>query len=177
MESKNKKPKSHQKWSWIFLVGFMILSIVDFRFGILAIVCMGTPLYHALKGRGKIHCSHYCPRGSFLARFLSGISLNRNMPAWMKSKAAKNTLLGLMVAMFALSIAKSGGDFVKMGFAMFRFMAASTVLGILMGIIYRPRSWCQVCPMGYSTGIIKNYQDAKKGDLDEASDVRKSTVA
>ncbi|KDR95572.1 hypothetical protein SAMN02745945_01423 [Peptoclostridium litorale DSM 5388] len=160
MGMKNKKVKSHQGWSWIFLVGFLLLSVVDFRFGILGLICMTMPMYHALRGRGKVHCSHYCPRGSLLGKFLKNISLNQTMPKWMNTKYFKNSLLLLMMAMFTVSLIHSGGDFTKISFAIFRLMSASLALGIAMGVIFKPRSWCQVCPMGHATGIIKNYKDA-----------------
>lgn len=156
-----KKAKSHMKWSWIFMVVFFLLSALDIRFGILGLICMTVPLYHAFKGRGKIHCSHYCPRGSLFGNFLKYISLDNNLPSSFKGKKVKNVLLGLLLTMFTISLIKSGFDINKIGFAILRLMVASTVLGIIMGILFKPRSWCQVCPMGYATGIIKEAQDKK----------------
>ncbi|WP_066507098.1 4Fe-4S ferredoxin [Abyssisolibacter fermentans] len=156
-----KKRKSHMSWSWIFIVSFFVLSILDFRFGILGFICMGMPMYHAIKGRGKIHCSHYCPRGSFLGKFLQKISLNNNMPSWMRSKAAKNSLLVLMITMFTISMIHSYGSFSKIAFSLFRFMGVSFIVGILMGVIFKPRSWCIVCPMGHGANLIKKAQASK----------------
>lgn len=156
------KRKSHMKWSWIIIVSFFLLSILDFRFGIFGLVCMTMPMYHALMGRGKVHCSHYCPRGSFLGKFLQNISLGYPMPKWMKTRKAKNILLGIMITLLTVSIVHSGGDFNKIAFSLFRFMGVSFIVGIMMGILFRPRSWCQVCPMGHGTGLIKEMQDKKK---------------
>ncbi|NBI07054.1 4Fe-4S binding protein [Senegalia massiliensis] len=156
------KRKSHMKWSWIIIVSFFVLSIIDFRFGIFGFICMTAPIYHALRGRGKVHCSHYCPRGSFLGKFLQKINLGNNMPKWMKTKKAKNILLGIMITLLSISLIHSGGDFNKIAFSLFRFMGVSFIVGIMMGIIFKPRSWCQVCPMGYSTGLIKKVKDNRK---------------
>ena len=153
------KRKSHMKWSWILIVSFFVLSILDFKFGILGLICMGAPMYHAIKGHGKVHCSHYCPRGSFLGKFLNKISLNNNPPKWMKGKLAKNILLILMITLLTISMIHAKGDFNKIAFSLFRFMGASFVVGILMGVLFKPRSWCQVCPMGHATGIIKDLRD------------------
>ena len=35
------------------------------------------------------------------------------------------------------------------------------VVGIVMGIFYQPRSWCQVCPMGHATGLIAKAKASK----------------
>ncbi|MFZ5968546.1 MAG: 4Fe-4S binding protein [Bacillota bacterium] len=156
--------KSHQSWSWILMVGFIVLSIIDIRFGLLGFVCMGAPVYHALKGRGKIHCSKYCPRGSILGKFLQYISLNNNLPSALKGKKAKNFLLALMMIMFSISMfhAVHQPNIIKaVAFGVFRLMTASLALGVIMGIIFKPRSWCQVCPMGYGTGLIKDLKDKK----------------
>lgn len=148
------KTKSHQKWSWIIIVSFFTLSILDIRFGILGFLCMAAPMFHAISGRGKIHCSHYCPRGSFFGKFLTYISLNNKLPKFMDTKAFKHFLLILMIAMFSISILHADGDFNKIAFSVFRFMLASFIVGVIVGISYKPRSWCKICPMGHAAGLI-----------------------
>jgi polyferredoxin len=156
--------KSHQKWSWILMVSFIILSIIDIRFGLLGFVCIGTPIYHALRGRGKIHCSKYCPRGSILGKFLKDISFENNLPKSFRGKRVKNILLTLMMVMFSISLyhAFHQPNILKaVSFGVFRLMMVSLALGVMMGIIFKPRSWCQVCPMGHATALIKESQDRK----------------
>jgi len=156
--------KSHLSWSWVLMILFITLSIVDIRFGLLGFLCIGTPIYHALRGRGKIHCSKYCPRGSLLGKFLQEISLENNMPKSLKTKIVKNGLLLLMAIMFGISLyhAFHAPNIVKaIGFGVFRLMMSSLVLGLVMGIIFKPRSWCQVCPMGYGTALIKEIKEQK----------------
>jgi polyferredoxin len=143
------------------MVAFILFSILDIRFGVLGFICMTVPMYHAIKGRGKIHCSHYCPRGSLLGNFLKNISLQNNLPKSLRGKTTKNILLILMMIMFSISLIHAGPSFSRIAFAVFRLMMASLALGIVMGIIFKPRAWCQVCPMGYATGLIKNVKDKK----------------
>ncbi|MCG8539310.1 MAG: 4Fe-4S binding protein [Clostridia bacterium] len=156
------RTKSYMKWSWIFMVIFILLSILDIRFGVLGFICMGVPMYHAIKGRGKVHCSHYCPRGSLLGNFLRNISLQNNLPKKLRGKTVKNILLIFMITMFSISLIHAGSNFKLIAFAIFRLMMSSLALGLIMGIVFRPRTWCQVCPMGYATGLIKNVKDKKE---------------
>jgi polyferredoxin len=116
---------------------------------------MGAPFFHALRGKGKIHCSKHCPRGSFLGKFLSYISMNNPLPKFMRTKIFKNLILIIMISLFSLSIIHSGFVFEKMAFAFFRFMGISFIVGIVLGIFFKPRSWCQICPMGHGTGLIE----------------------
>lgn len=166
------KKKSHMSWAWIIIVSFFLLSIIDFRFGILGFVCMGAPIYHAIRGRGKVHCAKYCPRGSFLGKWLPYISLNNTTPKWMNTKAFKNTLLIVMISMLSFALYHSQFQFSKVAFALFRFMGVSFIVGIVMGIFFKPRSWCQVCPMGHATGLIKKAQN-KKNKKEKSSDLKK----
>ncbi|TCK93270.1 hypothetical protein EDC19_1461 [Natranaerovirga hydrolytica] len=168
--SNNKKFRNHQGWSWILIIAFFVLSIFDFRFGILGLLCMAAPLYHALRGRGKLHCSKYCPRGSFLGRFMQYVSLNHTLPKFMRTRKFKHLLLIYMISMFTFSIIYTGIHtefaFRELSFVVFRFMGVSFIVGILFGIFFKPRSWCQVCPMGHGTALIsqlqKNSSKAKK---------------
>ncbi|MGH4124042.1 MAG: 4Fe-4S binding protein [Clostridium sp.] len=153
------KKKSHQNWSWIIMVSFILLSILDIRFGLFGILCMTMPMYHALKGRGKIHCSHYCPRGSILQKFLKEISFNNTLPVAIR-KHGKKVLLTIMITLFSFSMYHAGPNIYRIGFALFRFMTASLALGAIMGVVFKPRSWCQVCPMGYVTELISKSKKA-----------------
>ncbi len=166
------KNKTHMNWSWIFMIIFLVLSIYDFRFGILGFICMGAPIYHALRGRGKIHCRNYCPRGSLLGKFLKSISMKNNQPKFLSTKQFKNFMLFFMLTIFTISMIHTGGDFDKIAFAMFRFMTSSLILGILLGIVYKPRTWCIICPMGHATGLIKTSMDKKEREKNTAQPVQ-----
>lgn len=165
-KSSTKKRKSHMGWSWIIIITFFVLGILDIRFGILGMVCMGAPLYHALRGRGKIHCSKYCPRGSFLGKFLSKISLGHTLPSWLRTPKAKNILLALMMTVFvsvmSYAILSHGFHFAVIAKVFYRFMLMSFIVGIVIGVFFKPRSWCQVCPMGHGTSLIKQAQAKKQ---------------
>lgn len=154
--------KSIMSWSWVFMVLFFTLSIVDIRFGILGLLCMLTPVYLAVRGGGRVHCAKYCPRGSMFSVFLDKISFKNNLPKKLSTKLVKNLMLAWMIGMFTISLIIAGGDFTKTAMAILRMMVMSTLVGIIMGVIFKPRSWCVVCPMGYSTGMIESYQKRKK---------------
>lgn len=161
MRSELLKKRVHTDWSWILIILFFLLSIVNVYFGFLGLICMTKPMYHAFKGRGKIHCSHYCPRGAILGKSLKNFSFNKNLPDWMRTNFFKNTLIFLMLFMFAFSIFHSGGDMKKIAFAITRLMFASFAVGIIMGVFFKPRAWCQVCPMGTGTGYISKMVDKR----------------
>ncbi|SCY67354.1 4Fe-4S binding protein [Alkaliphilus peptidifermentans] len=153
--------KSIMSWSWVFIVLFFTLGIIDIRFGILGLICMLVPIYLALRGGGRVHCAKYCPRGAMLGKFLQKLSFNNSLPKFINNKIVKNLMLLWMVGMFSISLFISRGDFTKTAYAIFRMMAMSTTVGIFMGVVFKPRSWCQICPMGTATGLIEKSQKRK----------------
>ncbi len=157
------KDGSHMKWSYLIMLAFLSLGILDIRFGIFGFACMGAPIYHAIRGRGKVHCQKYCPRGSLLGRFLERLSFNNKLPRFMTTKKFKNGLLTFMLVLFSFSMYHAGPNFNRIAFAMFRFMTMSLLVGIITGIIFKPRSWCVVCPMGNAAGLIDVNFINKKG--------------
>lgn len=152
------KRKSHMEWSWMIMIVFLVLSVWDIRFGLGAVFCMTIPMIHALRGHGKVHCSHYCPRGSLFGKFLSRLSLRNTLPGFMRTQAFKNGLLSLMVVMLSISLYHHHESIYMIGMALFRFMAASLAVGLVIGVVYQPRSWCQICPMGHATRLIAEVQ-------------------
>lgn len=148
------KLKFFLNWSWILFVLFMILSIFDIRFAILGLTCMISPIFFASIGKGKIHCSYYCPRGSFLGRFLDKFSIGYNVPHFMQKTKFKNLILILMISVFSISLYKGGLSLQNIGITLFKIILITTIIGIILGIFYKPRVWCTICPMGHASFLI-----------------------
>lgn len=158
--------KSQLHWTWILIIAFFALSFYSFYFGIAAVICMTLPLYFSIKGEGKINCSHYCPRGSFLGKFLPKFSLNNSLPAFFKSNKFKNSFFLFMIVVMLISLISSEGNPEKIGFMFFRLVMITTILGVIMGVVFTPRSWCQICPMGHASGQIANTKKKKQTKIE-----------
>lgn len=159
MKKELLKRKVHTQWTWVLILLFFALSILNVYFGLLGLICMTFPMYHALRGRGKIHCSHYCPRGAILGKFLPNFTFNNTLPIFMRKKSFKSLLLLVMMLMFTFAIYEAGGALEKIAFAITRLMFSSFIVGIILGVFFKPRAWCQVCPMGTGTGYIRDLMD------------------
>ncbi len=163
MISTLKNNKKMKDMRWIVILSFFALSIVNTWFGLLGFLCMAGPFYHALKGRGgRYHCKNHCPRGSFFSNVLSRISLGNTMPRFMATKNFRHALLAFMAVMFVIGMNHTGGDPRKIAFVMFRFMGVSFIFGILLGLIFKPKSFCAVCPMSHGATLLGDLLDDKK---------------
>ena len=158
LDMKKRTPQSFMKWSWIFLLAFFALSFIDIRFAVAGFLCMAAPIGFALAGKGKIHCSHYCPRGSFFGKFLPYLSLKKTLPAFMGTRWFKHGLLILMIVFFGRCLYRMGWGLENIGQAVLNMMLRSLLMGAIIGVVFMPRSWCKVCPMGHAAGLIRELQ-------------------
>jgi hypothetical protein len=148
--------KSIQGWSWIITIVWITIANFWKPFGLYGFICMFTPIIIALAGRGKMHCARVCPRGSFVGTFTRPICLHLKRPAFMGKKAFRWTLWALMMGSFiTLIIYSIPKGIYFLGNTVLVFMEVATGLAFLFGILFSPRSWCSVCPMGFTTGNIR----------------------
>ncbi len=146
--------KFFQNFAWILFILFICLSLFDIRFGTLGLFCMISPIFFSSIGKGRLHCSYYCPRGSFLGKFLYTISLGYPIPSFIRNKYFKNIVLGFILTVLTTSLYTGGFTLINIGTTLFKIVLFTTILGIVLGIIYTPRIWCMFCPMGYTAELI-----------------------
>ena len=152
-----KKHRSHFNWTWYLFVLFFVLSLIDYRFGILGFLCMALPIIQVFRGKGRVHCSSHCPRGAFLNNILKAFHFNMRAPKLFRNNKFKWALFALIMAAFVSSMYLSKGDPSKIGFAVFRMVVITTIAALAMGILHKPRMWCTICPMGHlSSAVAKN---------------------
>ncbi|MCL2186797.1 MAG: 4Fe-4S ferredoxin [Treponema sp.] len=157
--------KTWQGWSWVITIAWMTIANIWHPFGLYGLVCMFTPIIIALAGFGKMSCARICPRGSFIGLVTKPFaSFRLKRPEITFKKGFKFFLWALMMGSFiglmVWTIPK--GDIYKTGFTILVFMEAATVIGIICGILFTPRMWCTICPMGNTTGTIRDMQYRKK---------------
>jgi hypothetical protein len=159
-----RKPwvRSIQGWSWVVTVAWIAVANFWHPFGLYGLVCMLTPIFIALSGRGKMHCARICPRGSFIGFFTKKISLGLKKPGFMKTRRFHWTLWGVMMGTFAaLLVWAVPQGLGTLGNTILIFMETATGLAFLFGILFTPRAWCTVCPMGFTTGNIRGLLNKK----------------
>jgi hypothetical protein len=157
--SKKKRPwiRSVQGWSWVITIAWMAVANIWKPFGLFGFVCMASPIGLVLLGFGKMHCARVCPRGSLIGRLTARLSLGLKKPVWMATRGFHWLLWGLMMGSFlvALVVAVPQGVAV-LGNTVLIFMEVATGIAILFGVLFQPRAWCTVCPMGFTSGNLRS---------------------
>lgn len=156
---------SIQDWSFIITIVWMTIANIWKPFGLFGFVCMFTPIIIAITGRGKMHCARVCPRGSLIATVCKHINIGLKRPNLFDKKGFKFSvwciMMGSFIVMLILTIPK--GIYV-LGNAVLIFMETATAIALIIGILFKPRTWCTICPMGFSTANIRKLTRKKHNE-------------
>ena len=61
----NKFKNFYKKYGFYVLIAYLILSYFLLPLGLVAIICMVSPIIFAFMGKGRYWCGNFCPRGIF----------------------------------------------------------------------------------------------------------------
>ncbi|UCC69668.1 MAG: 4Fe-4S binding protein [Armatimonadota bacterium] len=98
--------------------------------------------------KGRYVCGWLCPRGAFYDRVVKWVSPGRPIPEWMRNRAFRWVLLGLLMGFMVWQISLKPGDVYHWGRVFVRICIITTGLGVVLALLVHPRSWCAFCPMG-----------------------------
>jgi hypothetical protein len=47
-------------------------------------------------------------------------------------------------------------NLVHLGYRAYSMMFTSTFIGVILGVLYKPRTWCRICPVNTLTKVVKS---------------------
>ena len=124
-----KKAKHWYDYLWVYAIIYFALGFFNILFAWLGMIDFLLPLFLAIFGGNKFFCNHLCGRGQLFSKLGTDLKCSRCKPTprWMSSKWFRYSL-----------------------------MLTSLLLGLIVMVLYKPRTWCSFCPMGTMTqGICK----------------------
>lgn len=139
--------------------------------------------------RGRYWCGNICPRGSFFDTIVKKISYNKSIHKIFTNNVFRVTILVLFFALvgYRLFNVFQGEDiYAKLGLVFASLCLVSTIIGLVLGTMFAPRTWCSFCPMGTvqqwlgSAHIIKPIskdKSSKKIILDPQKCIKCATCA
>jgi polyferredoxin len=142
-----------KKYSYVLLLVFIVVSLLDFRIGMVAIVCMVAPIVVSIF-RGRFWCGNLCPRGNFYDNVVSKFSKKKIVPKLLKSVYFRVFVVLFMFTMFGLGIKKNCGNPEEIGLVFYRIIVVTTLIGVALSLFYNNRTWCHFCPMGSIAALI-----------------------
>lgn len=108
--------KNQKKWYdylWILSLTYLILGFFNILFAWLGLLCFFIPLIISIAHGTKGYCNRYSRRGQLFGlpggRF--GLSRNKDIPKWMKSKRFRYGFLIFFFIMFFQMLWNTGSSF------------------------------------------------------------------
>lgn len=134
------------KLFWV-LLGFLAIGMFYPLIGLVALVCMFAPVAFSF-AKGRYWCGNFCPRGSFYDHVASRFSPQKPIPAFFKSTPFRVFALLFVMGMFGSQMYYAWGSAEAMGAVIIRVIFATTIVGIVLSLLFHQRTWCSFCPMG-----------------------------
>ncbi len=109
--------------------------------------------------RGRYVCGNICPRGSFydtLFRYLGG---TRPVPAIFSNMTFRWGVMAVLMSLMGLQIAQNPSDPLHWGRVFWLVCTVTTAVGVVLGSIYRARTWCTFCPVGTTANALGGNKD------------------
>lgn len=144
-----------QPYLYIILILYIIAGIFYPAIGVLAIVCMLAPVFMAIF-KGRHWCGNYCPRGSFYDSIIKKLSPRKSIPSFFRTLRFRLFMLGVIMSVFGFQMYFAWGNINAMGLVFLRIIFITTIVGILLGIVFHERTWCTFCPMGTMASWLSN---------------------
>jgi len=113
--------------------------------------------------RGRLWCSHLCPRGAFLDLVLAKLSLGGKIPKTFLKVKFRWLIFWVFMVFFIVQLIIAKKDIFSLGFVFVRLCLVTTLIAIFLGIPFKSRVWCAICPMGTLQGRIGSLKHPRKG--------------
>ena len=127
---------------------------------------------------GRKGCTRFCPRGIFISIFMPFISLNRKIPKFLLGKKAKYIVLAIFISLLSFRLFNAGWNLAQIGSVMISMCITSTVIAVILGVLFKPKSWCTVCPLGtIQTMTFNTSQKVSAGGYAPALTISATAVA
>ena len=98
--------------------------------------------------RGRMVCGNFCPRGSFFDRIVSSFSQKTSVPPLLRDMRFRWSMFALLMGFMVFRLAQNPLSLAHWGHVFWVMCVVTTALGLVLGIVYHPRTWCAFCPMG-----------------------------
>ncbi|MGL4730680.1 MAG: 4Fe-4S binding protein [Clostridium sp.] len=144
----------YKKYGYLIFLTFLVASLFNMTLASIAVVCMVAPLVLALLGKGRFWCGNFCPRGNFYDNILKKFSLKKPVPKFFKSTFLRVFMIFFLIGMFTTGVIKNWGNPAGIGMVFYRIIVVTSLVGIVLGMFFSHRTWCNFCPMGTLASFI-----------------------
>lgn len=141
--------------------------------GIVLVVLIGAPTYPYLGFivplvmvigmvggffQGRWTCGWICPRGAFLGQLLTRFSLHRPMPKALRGYVFRWIMFAALMGFMVYRLSLNPGSPEHWGRVFWLMCMVTTGIGVVLGALYAPRTWCSFCPVGTFASTVGGHK-------------------
>jgi ferredoxin-type protein NapH len=104
--------------------------------------------------RGRWVCGWACPRGSFLERIMRRLSFHLGIPHFLRNYVLRWALFGVLMGFMVWRLSLNPGDPEHWGRVFWLMCTITTSVGVILAVLFWPRTWCAFCPVGTCAGTV-----------------------
>ncbi len=135
---------------WLLATVMLIVLGLGWKYPLLGFVVPVAMLSGMLGGifRGRYVCGNLCPRGSFFDTFFAKLGPTRPIPEKLLNMKLRFVVLIGLMGFMTYRLAQNPGNIEHWGLVFWQMCLITTLAAMILGVMYRPRTWCAVCPVG-----------------------------
>jgi polyferredoxin len=151
---------SHKIYHWALGIVMVAIISAGWKYPILGYavpLTMIVTIVGAIR-KGRFVCGNLCPRGTFLDTFFQFIGGNRPIPQLLFNPILRWTTMLFLMTFMTYQISRNPSDPAHWGVVFWTMCCATTAVALVIGIAYRPRAWCALCPAGTMANAIGGHK-------------------
>lgn len=98
--------------------------------------------------KGRYVCGNLCPRGAFFDRVITPISPQRQIPSFFRNMKFRIAVLLFMIGFMVYQLCQNFTSAAHWGYVFWMMCTITTIIGIILALFIRARTWCSFCPIG-----------------------------
>ena len=154
MSEESKRKFRHFTVGTIFifiLIGGWIWPILGYFIPLCMLLGIGSGFFV-----GRKWCAWPCPRGSFYDSFVKPVSPKKEIPLIFKRTAFKVTIFIILIIIMVANLILRWPDALLIGRFFVLLLTLTTAAGVILALLFHPRTWCAFCPVGSLIYWINN---------------------
>jgi len=132
----------------IFIAGWFF-PLVGFFIPLCMLLGIGIGVF-----RGRKWCDWFCPRGSFYDFLIKPLSPKKDIPGILKNIPFRLAVLALLITIMTINLIVRWPSVNKIGMFFVIMLTVTTALGVILAVIFHPRTWCSFCPIGTLVNLV-----------------------
>ena len=150
---RSKKPELYRWPLALLMIATLALGWKFPWMGFIVPVVILTVILYSLR-KGRYACGNICPRGSFFETFFRYVGGSRSIPPWLRSLPVRWSVFAGLMGFMGFQLIRNPGSAEHWGSVFWLACAVTTAIAIILGLVWQPRTWCAICPIGTLAATI-----------------------